>query len=613
MQGSVPDMEVKTLSSHLLVHFGSINVGIVQDGRDALLIDFAEELHEEKRKLGVEFEKVLFTHHHRDQACGVSLLENGSTRIGVPEDERKFFEDPASYWENHSNRWHIYNFHPHHLMLADPVPVHETYRDGDIIEWGPVRISVIATPGHTDGSVSYLVEADGQRTVFCGDLIFEGGKLWEIHSLQKGTETTDYHGFLGARHQLSESLEKIKKACPSKLVPSRGAIICNPNSAIDALLARIRACYDTYARISALRHYFPSLFAEYMSNQRAMPIRPGKPVPSFLYHFSTTWLIVSKERAAFAIDCGDPSVVGEVKKLQANGIFDCVEGLWITHYHDDHVDAIPEFKNYFHCPILADSHVAEVVENPLAWRLPCISPVRITVDRHTKDGESWKWHEFKMTAYHFPGQTLYHGGLLVEGRGQRIFFAGDSFTPAGIDDYCCGNRNFLRRGEGFDKCITLLESLKPELIINNHVDQAFDFTTEQYVFMRKNLEKREHEFGELLAWDDPNYGIDEHWIRCFPYEQHVLCGSDVIVQVVFTNHSSELREAFCRAVLPKSWRLGATKFYASTIQPRQEGSVPISFEIPENVTPRRYVVPIDVRYAGRFLPQVAEAIIQVES
>ncbi|MBO3802921.1 MAG: MBL fold metallo-hydrolase [Candidatus Brockarchaeota archaeon] len=606
-------MKAESIGSHLLVLPGAVNVGIVMDGERALLIDFgAGEALKEIGELGIRVvEKVLFTHHHRDQACGIWLL-GGGTRIGVPEAERRLFEDPASYWDDPSNRWHVYGFRPHHLTLAEPVPVHEAYRGGDSFEWGPARVSVVDTPGHTDGGVSYLVDVDGQRAAFCGDLIFEGGKLWEIYSLQKGTATADYHGFLGARRQLVESLGRLKEARPSALVPSRGAVIRDPASAIDALSARLGSCYDMYASISALRYYFPALFGEYAGDPRAMPIGQSKPAPDFLRHFKTTWIIISRDGAAFAIDCGDPSVVGEVGKLQAAGEVGSVEGLWITHYHDDHVDAVPEFKEAFRCPVFADRRVAEVVEDPLAWRLPCVSPVKVQVDRRTEDGESWRWREFEMTAYHFPGQTLYHGGLFVEGRGARVFFVGDSFTAAGIDDYCCGNRNFLGRGRGFDRCIALLESLEPCLLVNNHVDQAFDFTRGQREFMRKNLEERMREFGELIAWDDPNYGMDEHWIRCFPYEQRVARGSEAKVQVVFTNHSSEPREASCRASLPRSWGSGATEFAGSVIQPRREGSVPISFEVPEKIEPKRYVVPVDAWYSGRFLPQVSETIIRVE-
>ncbi|MGQ9515002.1 MAG: MBL fold metallo-hydrolase [Thermoproteota archaeon] len=215
-------------------------------------------------------------------------MGNRRVRIGVPESERKRFEDVASYWNDPSHRWHIYNFHPHHLMLSDPVPVHETYRDGDVIEWGGVRISVMSTPGHTDGSVSYLVDADGIRVAFCGDLIHEGGRLLDLYSLQKGSATMDYHGFLGARSQLFRSFRKIMEARPSVLVPSHGSLIFHPECAIDTLISRISSCYDRYASISALRFYFPELFSEYENNPNMMPIRSCKQVPEFLHHFGTT-------------------------------------------------------------------------------------------------------------------------------------------------------------------------------------------------------------------------------------------------------------------------------------------------------------------------------------
>ena len=81
--------------------------------------------------------------------------------------------------------------------------------------------------------------------------------------------------------------------------------------------------------------------------------------------------------------------------------------------------------------------MAEVVSEPSAWPpLPCLNAEKVQVDRVTNDGESWQWHEFKLTAYFFPGQTLYHGGLLVERGDLRILFVGDSLTAGGIEDYC---------------------------------------------------------------------------------------------------------------------------------------------------------------------------------
>ena len=53
-------------------------------------------------------------------------------------------------------------------MLGEPLAVDDAYEDGQTLDWGTARIRAIATPGHTDGSVSYLVEVDGRRVATCG-------------------------------------------------------------------------------------------------------------------------------------------------------------------------------------------------------------------------------------------------------------------------------------------------------------------------------------------------------------------------------------------------------------------------------------------------------------
>ena len=117
--------------------------------------------------------------------------------------------------------------------------------------------------------------------------------------------------------------------------------------------------------------------------------------------------MVSQSKEALVVDCGDESVIREIQAMQALGELGAVEWLWISHYHDDHVDAIPQFQETFGCPVVADRSVAQVVEHPLAWKLPCISPHTVAVDRLTQDGESFRWREFTIAAYHLPGQTLY--------------------------------------------------------------------------------------------------------------------------------------------------------------------------------------------------------------
>ncbi len=618
---AAPPGKVVELSPSLAIYRGPINTGILRDGDAALLIDCGDgSVAGVLPELGVKkVERLLFTHHHRDQACGANRFIQSGAAATVPAAERDWFANVAKFWDDPKSRWNIYNFHPHRLMLTESIPVAATVEPGDRFAWRGASISVVATPGHTDGSVSYLVKSGGRKTMFCGDAIYDAGQIWELYSLQKGFQRGkrrigDYHGFLGAKDELVEGLERIKQSAPEVLVPAHGNIMDEPQAAIDALADRLNACYDRYVAISALRHYFPELFEEFQGRPGHMPIRPGRPAPDCLLHLGTSWVILSRDKAAFVIDCGHERRIDDLKKLIGEGRVKSVDGLWITHYHDDHTAAIPAFQKSFDCPCYADRHVAEVIANPIAWRIPCISPSVARVDKVPAHGESWQWREFKMTSYHLPGQTLYHGGLLVEGSGRRMFFAGDSFTPAGIDDYCALNRNWLGRGAGFRACLDLMQRIKPTDVFNCHVDVAFDFTADQYRAMQENLDEREELFGRLFPWDHANYGMDESWVRAFPYEQSAGPGEQVRVQVFVTNHSAGVRKAAARLVVPRSWRRGgeqATPWAEGELPAKRETPLEVRLQIPGDVKAGRYPVAIDVRYGDRSLPEFSEAIIVV--
>ena len=596
------------LSENLYVHHGHVNTGILCDGSHALLIDPGDPtFNTTLTELGItKAEPLLFTHHHRDNILRYPIADN--VRVGVPAKEASWFAEVETFWNDPKYRWHLYNYHPHNLMRADAIRVTETYTDGAQIAWGSASLTVLETPGHTDGSVTYLIDVDGKRFAFTGDLIYDEGKIWELYSLQKGQQTSDYHGFLGARDELKESLEKVRQASPTALIPTHGVVMNDPDKAIDALLERLAYCYDKYVAISALRHYFPQLFAEFEGHPGHMPIREGKPPPECLRHFGTTWLIIAENGEAFVMDCGSPNVIKQIQQLQADNEVSEVTQFWVTHYHDDHVNAIPEFQETFACETITDTVVAQVITNPIGFRLPCISPSVTRVDRITQDGDSWQWNEFTMTAYHFPGQTYYHGGLLVEGHGVRMFFGGDSFTMAGIDDYCSGNRNLLGSDVGYERCLRLIQELKPTHIFNCHVDPAFDFTDAEIAFMLDTLAERERCYTELFPWDHANYGMDEHWVRCDPYEQEVVPGGTAQLRVEITNHSDEPRTATAQPILPALWGTEVTPG-ETTIPPGAAGGFGFSIPIPQHCeTLGRVVIPVDITYNARPLGKFREAI-----
>ncbi len=628
---SLGGLPLQRLSPNLALLRGTIHVGVVFNGNEALLIDCGDVgTFEWAAAAGIKVKKVLVTHHHREQVMGL-LSGETDAEVLVPATEEKHFTDVAQYWLAPSSRWHIYNQRPHHWMLPQSVSVAGVVKDGESLTWGSATIKALETPGHTEGSLSFLVSVDGLRVVFCGDLLHGPGQVPNLYCLQKGLQrgqrrTSDYHGFLGAREMLKESLHRILVEQPHVVVTSSGGVMENPEVGLQLLMERIDTLYDNYVSTSALRHYFPELFEEFQGRPDHLPFRPQLAPPAYLRHVGTSWIIRSRDGAAFVMDCGSPRVIEALDKMMTAGEITRVEGLWITHYHDDHVDAVPQFLEKFACPCYAVQPVAEVITRPLAWRLPCISPSVVRVDRIMADGESFSWHEFRMTAFHFPGQTLYHGGLFVENAPDKLLFVGDSFTPSGIDDYCIQNRNFLHDGSGFLRCLDLISQLKPTHMFNCHVDAAFTFRPEDCQAIKERLQRRRELLKAILPWRDFHFGMDEFWVRCDPYEQTASPGGKAVLDLVIFNHLTGPLDAHVRVVPPaggpggrlpsalRSWQ----DWPQVTIAGRKEVRLHQEFTVPKSVAPGRYIVMVDVAIPGeppspRILCGFTEAVVVVQA
>src|SRR5262249_20844881 len=138
--------------------------------------------------------------------------------------------------------------------------------------------------------------------------------------------------------------------------------------------------------------------------------------------------------------------------------------------------------------------------------------------------------------------------------GETIFFVGDSFTPTGMDDYCLLNRNLMVPEPGFMDCLRAIKKMSGDyLLVNQHVAPAFRFSLRQIDLMIENLESRRKLIATLVPWDDPNVGLDEQWVRFYPYTAKAAAGSEVQLQVILRNHSSSEQEFRVTPHAPKGW------------------------------------------------------------
>jgi glyoxylase-like metal-dependent hydrolase (beta-lactamase superfamily II) len=588
----------------------SVNTARVERNGKKLLIDSGDLT---SAPGGGVAEWALYTHHHRDQASGAPHLAAAGTRILVPLKEKRLFEDARTFWDAADNILdHRYNFRPHLFTIRESVPVARALQGGEVHQWEGLTFEVIDTPGHTDGSVTYLLDINAKRVAFTGDLISGPGQIWEIYSLQKRFVPQmryDYHGFAGAVNDVKASLDRVLEAKPDILVPSHGVIINDPVSAVAKLKENLDAAMDNFLTTATWR-ISPNHIGEFPRDKppQMFPPLPDVSYPKWIRDIgSTTKAIMADDRSVFLSDCGHPKAIEELARLQAAGEISSVDGLWITHYHDDHTEFVNAAKRQFGAEVYVQKEIADIIENPTAYQMPCLFPESIRVDRVLEDGETFHWKGFQLTAYHFPGQTLYHDGLLVERDGTKVFFTGDSFSNWGIDDYCSQNRCFLGPNVGYQKCFQILLDTKPDVLVAAHWGP--EPISAEYLRRTVTLFKdREKLYAKLFPHDDVNFGTDPCWIRAYPYRQNVMPGVPVVIEARVMNHSSKRKHVRAELKLPHDWNSGPC-VGTQEIPAQAEGRIRLEAVTPSAPNRRRYVIGLAVTIDGQPLGEFAEAIV----
>jgi glyoxylase-like metal-dependent hydrolase (beta-lactamase superfamily II) len=585
------------------------NVYALRTGREAVLVDFgAGDILDRLGDLGVDrVTDVLLTHHHRDQLQGLARAAEAGIRIWVPPVEQDLIAGADLHWQTRQVE-NDYDLRQDRFSILEQVPVAGTLAEYRTQRFGGFDVFTLPTPGHTIGSVTFLVEAGGTRVAFSGDLLYGDGKVWSLAATQwtyGGVEgqaaTVVSAGILGNRE-------------PDVLLPSHGEPIEEPAPAIALMRGRLRELLDMW---------------------RAQPWdldrwqrQPWDPVTQHLLRNRTclahSYALLSESGAALLIDWGydmhtgttNASVRAARRPLLAS--LDSlkrdygVEGIEVvvpTHFHDDHVGGINLLRDVEGAEVWAPENVAPILESPERYDLPCLWFDPIAVDRTLPLGTPFRWHEYELTLHALPGHTLYAVAISFEVDGKRVVAGGDQYATEGdkpILNYFYRNRF---RIDDYVASAALYRSLRPDIVVSGHW-LPLEVTDEYLDRIEADGRRLAELHRELLPLEDVDFDAEGFGARIAPYRSHVRAGETLGVEVEVRNPFGRDDVAVVRLVAPDGWQVDPEQRDVP-LGARQTGVAAFSLR-PAGPPVRRARIAADLTVGGVRFGQQAEALVDVE-
>lgn len=131
---------------------------INEDTKKAVMIDgghLHKQIKEYASNNGFTITAELLTHSHFDHSMGAKLFQQDGVKIYASELEAEKLKNNQTLAKDFG-------------LKAEPLIVDEILHDGQKIEIEGIKIKVMQTPGHTDGSLIFIVE----DKIFSGDTLF---------------------------------------------------------------------------------------------------------------------------------------------------------------------------------------------------------------------------------------------------------------------------------------------------------------------------------------------------------------------------------------------------------------------------------------------------------
>ena len=586
------------------------NVYAIVKGQDAILIDFGSgEILKELPSIGVRnVGWILHTHFHRDQAQGDGIAKARGIKIAVPAGERKYFENVETLW-NQKKVFDLYDMRNEFFALRSNIAVDYDlvgrFTSGSltpsdsVFSWKGIELRVISTPGHSEGSVSFLYETGGKRLLFCGDLVASAGKIPTMHDLE-----WVYVGTKGITSEMA-SLNNIRNVAPDMMLPSHGAPSQDMLAWSPRLLAVINKVYHEYDWITDTQDR-PSPGPKHLTKHIWQMRRA--------FDFGVGYLIVSDTGHAFLWDV-NAREVDFLKNMKSITGFKSIDFIVPSHYHDDHVGGINAAQKAYGAQLWAMEHLVDVLQHPMAYNLPCLWPEPMKVDRVLHDGEKIMWEGIPLQFFYLPGQTEYTEGMLIEDEGKRYLFDGDNVacplpgTPMQGHFVC---RNYQRMGGGHVYAARKLLELRPDYVCPNHFEWSAA-TPELLESYLRSSEEVQAAWNRIIEQPEAAMGVDNNWVSFYPYQSEAAPGDALPLEVRFRNYASRPIHLRAAIRLPDGWT-ASSSWAEIDAAANSEAAGKIQIRIPpsESSLNRRFVITADVWRQGEHLGELTEALVNMK-
>jgi glyoxylase-like metal-dependent hydrolase (beta-lactamase superfamily II) len=587
--------EFLEVAPEVFVWTDTCNAYVLRDGEASLLIDLGDgSVLDHLDEIGVKrVEWLLLTGHHRELLQGADRLDPRVTHVAAPKGEQALLETPTEFRKWNPSLGDAYSVHGASYVRPPrfPIKVDRWLAADEVFEWRGKTFTCLATPGHSPGGMSFLLD----NQVFIGGVMHDGAKMTNWFDTE-----WDY-GFGKGLDALTASVDKLIGLVPSTAFPSHGPVIHQVTEQLKTYREKLVGFRPDYLR------GYP---VDSLSKRGLHPATRVTKVPRLvqvtphLYMLGPEMagknfaIIIADSGHALLLDCGLfpglmlERLIGDMKRHLG---LKQIDACWISHSHGDHFTLFPVLQEHGVKFWTMDT-IVDKCENPRAYDYPAMIGAyragfeRAKIDRVLKAGDVIEWEGYQMHIDWMPGQTEFGNALWLELDGKKIVFTGDNIfgdpaDPSQNGHECVVARNSAITEEGYLVAAKYLQGLKPDIIMGAHSV----LMTEPAAFIDRYHDWAERiitQYKHLLPDSDYAYLFDPYWVSAYPYRVDLTKETVQTVQITVRNHRSVEQKHHIALNLPPG--LEATP---SVLEGTVAGKSRQAFSVKLTVTDRAAIPP----------------------